>query len=274
MCLWRRLKNYLKPLSQAGTFKVGVSCTCSDSRRTYLHLYACSVEMMWVLKAGVHDVWIGYRAVESTGKPVDSSSKFAKWIWVDNSEASYTNLARQKCFKVFLEPKTWHQAQRACEQWDRESSTVSSQDTYSDGRSGLASVTSSEDARFLSELALDVAQKYANQNTAKAHTMQQIYIGFNRRHTKDFVWSDGSGMSFLAVRPCGSALESDPRVLILDNIMQISNIDQILACRISSRYWWLCLQTRLHRGHIVRNRPMPVAFLVCVSDRLHRCTCE
>jgi hypothetical protein len=208
MCLWRHSKKYLKPLSHAETFKVGESCACSDSQHTYLHLYACIVEMMWVLKAGVHDVWIGYRAVESTGKPVDSSSKFAKWIWVDNSEASYTNLARQKCFKVFLEPKTWHQAQRACEQWERESGTVSSQDTYSNGRSGLASITSSEDARFLSELALDVAQKYDNQNTAKAHTMHQIYIGFNKRHTKDFVWSDGSG---IVISCCGSLQLSHTR---------------------------------------------------------------
>ena len=114
---------------------------------------------------------------------------------------------------------------------------MSLQDTYSDGRSGLASITSSEDARFLSELALDVAQKYYDQSTTKAHTIQQIYIGFNKRSTKDFVWSDGSGMSFLALCPCGSVLQSDSLVLILDIFMQISNVDQILACWISSRYW-------------------------------------
>jgi hypothetical protein len=152
-----------------------------------LHLFrTCSMEMMSVLKAGIQDVWIGYRATPTTGG-------LAKWKWVDGSEDSYTNWARQKCFRVFTEPKTWHQAQHACEQWDRASSTVGLQDTYADGRSSLVSITSSEDAQFLSKLVSEAR----DQNPAKKHVLQQIYIGFNRRHNKDFVWSDRSGPFFV-----------------------------------------------------------------------------
>ena len=66
------------------------------------------------------------------------------------------------------------------------------QDTYADGRSSLVSITSREDAQFLSQLASE-AQGHHDQNSAKKHVLQQIYIGFNKRHNKDFVWSDGSG---------------------------------------------------------------------------------
>ena len=50
-----------------------------------LHLFrTCSMEMMSVLKAGIQDVWIGYRATPTTGG-------LAKWKWVDGSEWDYTN---------------------------------------------------------------------------------------------------------------------------------------------------------------------------------------
>jgi len=117
---------------------------------------------------GIAELWIGHR----DDRPQErNGGQYSRWYV-------------PKCYKVFGQTMTFARAEQECREWGN---TTLGGVTQADG--SLASVTSSQEASFLSKLVASTLKEHQLKNATTV--FPAVSFGLNRRQTRNFVWPDG-----------------------------------------------------------------------------------